>query len=532
MKKIALLGLPFLFVGCSSIIKNVPSDTVQRTVYEENKKIAVDYEKSVKARLQAAASPEYIVKPFSFDLVVKNALLKEVLPAIAEGTDYTIIVDDDVNDRITANWQGKSLNEILSLLRKQSGYGIFKDGKTIQISAANKITTRLYQISYLNTKRTGKTDTRVTSGSVADSSGSGTTAPTTSSSSSGASSLKAVESSRITTESGETNFWDRLKIDLDDIKGKDGSVNINPLSGLVTVTAANSKQTQIEDYIKKTQAVIERQVMLEAKIVEVALSSGFESGINWNYYGGADNKFSVGNVAPGTKLGASGALINSAVAILPGVGGAIAAASQGAGFTGLALQTANFASMISFLETQGRVSVLSSPRIATLNNQKAVLKVGTDDLFVTNITTNTTSNSSTSSTSPTINVQPFFSGIALDITPRIDKDNNVTLHVRPSVTEVTEKTKVLNLGTLGDYTLPLASSKVNEADSVVKVPNGRIVAIGGLMAQKYKAKGSELPNMGPASILTRNQDYSDTKVELVILLKPTVIDTVSDWEKQ
>src|SRR6185312_2623283 len=108
-------------------------------------------------------------------------------------------------------------------------------------------------------------------------------------------------------------------------------------------------------------------------------------------------------------------------------------------------QTKNFAALLSFLDTQGTVHVLSSPRIATLNNQKAVLKVGTDEFFVTNVSTTTTTGNATTTT-PSVTLQPFFSGVALDVTPQIDDDGNITLHIHPSVSKVTTVEKTIRLG--------------------------------------------------------------------------------------
>src|SRR4029077_14956510 len=142
------------------------------------------------------------------------------------------------------------------------------------------------------------------------------------------------------------------------------------------------------------------------------------------------------------------------------------------------------------------VNVLSSPRVATINNQKAVLKVGTDDFFVTNISTTSTSTGASTTIAPTITVQPFFSGIALDVTPQIDESNNIILHVHPQVSNVVERRKVVDLGTLGTFTLPLASSSINETDTIVRVQNGNIVAIGGLMREKTKNDRSQIPGLG------------------------------------
>jgi MSHA biogenesis protein MshL len=201
---------------------------------------------------------------------------------------------------------------------------------------------------------------------------------------------------------------------------------------------------------------------------------------------------------------------------------------------GLAFQSANFAALLNFLETQGNIQVLSSPRIASINNQKAVLKVGTDEFYVTNVSSTTTSTGSSNVTTPTITLQPFFSGIALDITPQIDGDNNIVLHVHPSISVVKEKQKIIDLGTLGVFTLPLANSTVNETDSVVRVQDGNIVAIGGLMKQEQAVDNNGLPGTTSSSglgLLFGTRSNYSRKRELVILIKPTIIRNESSWKE-
>jgi MSHA biogenesis protein MshL len=200
----------------------------------------------------------------------------------------------------------------------------------------------------------------------------------------------------------------------------------------------------------------------------------------------------------------------------------------------LAFQTSNFATLFNFLETQGALQVLSSPRIATLNNQKAVLKVGTDEFFVTSVTSNTTTSGTSTTQSPTITVSPFFSGIALDVTPQIDENNQIILHVHPSVSNVVEKTKTLDLGTAGNFRLPLASSSISESDAIVRVTDGNIVAIGGLMRQSNTDDRSQVPGLGDVPVvgnLFKNTSRTTTKSELVILIKPTVILGDSSWKQ-
>ena len=215
---------------------------------------------------------------------------------------------------------------------------------------------------------------------------------------------------------------------------------------------------------------------------------------------------------------------------LPGAAGAIAASALGRGFFGLAFQSTNFAALLNFLETQGSVSVLSSPRIATLNNQKAVLKVGTDELFVTNVSSTTTTSAAGTTSAPDLTLQPYFSGISLDVTPQIDEDGNIILHVHPAISTVTEKEKVINLGDLGTFVLPLASSNINETDSIVRVQDGSIVAIGGLMRQEKNTGTAQLPGTSGffANVLGQ-RSAGTSKRELVILLKPTIINNDGDW---
>jgi len=177
--------------------------------------------------------------------------------------------------------------------------------------------------------------------------------------------------------------------------------------------------------------------------------------------------------------------------------------------------------------------VLSSPRIATLNNQKALLKVGSDELFVTGVSTTTTTNAINGAIStPSLTLQPFFSGVALDVTPQIDDGGHVMLHVHPTVSDVTEKTKNIDLGILGSFTLPLALSKVSETDSIVRVRDGQIVAIGGLMTRDQRDDRNGLPVLGDIPVLGalfRTKTTSLVKRELVILIKPSVIGDEGLW---
>jgi len=436
-----------------------------------------------------------------------------------------------VSGTIGVNLKNVTVREALDALRDLYGYEYTVQGTRIRIQS-NTLQTRIFQINYLAAKRQGKSDMRVTSGSITSSSSSGGSSTPSTNPSSGGTTTVVEKSSQVSTEA-DNDFWGELRETLTAIVGVDANrkVIISPLSGVVAVRGFPQDIRNAENYLRMTQLIIERQVMIEAKIIEVQLNDSFDSGINWSAFHNATSHVSAGPVSPGSVLRTTGTVSQPGLSATAGASLVADALNTGTLF-GLAFQSPNFAAMLQFLETQGNVQVLSSPRIASVNNQKAVLKVGTDEYFVTSVTTNTTSSATGNTNSPTINVQPFFSGIALDVTPQIDENDQVILHLHPSVSVVAEKQKNINLGELGTFQLPLASSTVNESDSVVRVQDGNIVAIGGLMKQQTSASASGLPGSTDSPVLGNLvgvKSRSNTKSELVILIKPTILRSEVSW---
>ena len=468
-----------------------------------------------------------------FDLSVNNAPAAQVFLQLGTGTNYNILVSPDVTGTVTLSLKQTTVNEALETLRELYGFDFRVAGNRVFVYP-NTVQTRMFKINYLPGRRVGASDLRVSSSSIgqsrpsgasATSGTSGTGGSTTTTTSGGTS--RGVDTSSVSMTS-DTDFWREVKESLASLVGSEAgrSVTLNPGAGVIVVRATPAEMRQVADYLRAVQLTIERQVMLEAKIVEVKLSQGSQTGVNWSLFRGLKNGNKAGavNAAPGVTLSNSGNLVNSEATINPGSN--VITETLGRGFYGLAFQSANFAALLSFLETQGDVQVLSSPRIATLNNQKAVLKVGSDELFVTNVTTTQTSSGSSTTSSPSLTLQPFFSGIALDVTPQIDESGTVMLHVHPTVSVVAEKEKTIDLGNLGSYKLPLATSSINETDSIVRVRDGQIVAIGGLMQQESMIDRSGVPglsNLPGVGGLFRYKASSNNKHELVILIKPTVI---------
>lgn len=557
MSRILIVALSGLVLASCSTPHSRRSDAFDRIGQElEAANAARSAKPSVDAVGQAMVPPLQLEQPQAakveprFNLAVNNAPVTQVLTALVAGTPYSMVFPPELTGTVSLNLKNTTVREALDTLRDVYGYDYRVQGKRINVQP-NTIQTKLFKINYLANRRVGQSDMRVTgsspttagtttnSGSAANQQMSNTSGGTT-----GTQAQGATDSARVRTTS-DYDFWKDLAAALNMIVGNQEGRNVivNPASGVVLVKAMPGELRAVDDYLKATQLVVERQVMLEAKIIEVSLNDSFQTGINWSKFGGLTNHFSIGMTAPGATLSTTGSLSGTTAGISSSTAattatmgttgaGSLSTTSSGSGFFGLAFQSSNFAALLSFLEGQGDVQVLSSPRIATTNNQKAVLKVGTDDYFVTGISTNTTTSASGNVVTPNITLQPFFSGIALDVTPQIDDEGNIILHVHPSVSVVEEKTKNVNLGDLGTFTLPLASSSINETDSIVRVQDGSIVAIGGLMSQEQTTSRNGLPgisNVPGVGLLFGQKSMSSKKRELVILMRSTVIRGENSW---
>lgn len=485
--------------------------------------------------------------------------------AIVQGTRYTMLIHPDVSGTITANLKEVTMFEALDAVKELYGYDYKVEGTRIYIRPLT-IQTKMFKVNYLTLTRRGASNLRVTSTTVSDANNNNNGNNNNQNNNNNNQNNNRNQNNNnngndngndqsengrrdaaIVQTTTDSDFWRELRLALEALVGsKEGgrSVVISPQSGVIVVRAMPEELRSVDAYLKATQLAVERQVILEAKILEVELSSSAQSGVNWakfaSFRTGHSNASSIGFLQPGAALqplpgnNTIPSSISNGDTLSGNTGFNMANSSAAAGgLFGFAFQTTNFAALISFLESQGTVHVLSSPRIATLNNQKAVLKVGTDEFFVTGVsTTTTTSAAGGGTTSPNVTLTPFFSGVVLDVTPQIDDEGHIILHVHPSVSQVSTVNKGVNLGSAGSLNLPLATSVTSEMDSMVRGKDGQVVAIGGLMRQSGSNNRSGVPTAGSLPIigaLFSNRDEVQQKRELVVLIKPTIVDGAASW---
>jgi MSHA biogenesis protein MshL len=540
-----------LLAGCAAptsnretydaIKANIKADVGQPLPFDAVSRALLPQLESVLPKAREALEPRFSVN-------FNQVSAAQFFSAIVVGTRFSALLDPEVAGIISANLKDVTLFEALDAVRDLYGYDYSVEGTRIYIRPLT-MQTRMYQVNYLTGSRRGNSSLRVSSTSITNSGsgqggqnnqgGQGNQGNQSNQSGGG-----SVQDSSVVSTASVSDFWVELKKSLEDIVGgnKDGrSVVISAQSGVLVVRAMPKELRNVALFLKATQISVDRQVILEAKILEVQLNDAYQSGINWAAFTSINGlPLALGMVSPSTtltpRIGGAATLQSSGgnTSITATAGSALGAGAGAAGsLFGLAFQTGSFSTLISFLESQGTVHVLSSPRIATMNNQKAVLKIGTDEFYVTGVSTSTVATGTSSVTSPNVTLQPFFSGVVLDVTPQIDSAGNIILHVHPSVSQVSTVNKAVNLGNAGSLSLPLAASSTSEMDSIIRGQDGRVIALGGLMRQYSSGDRSQLPLAGDVPVLGglfRNTANQTQKRELVVLIKPTIVNENSGAE--
>ncbi|OGT47515.1 MAG: hypothetical protein A3E82_09570 [Gammaproteobacteria bacterium RIFCSPHIGHO2_12_FULL_38_11] len=438
---------------------------------------------------------------------------------LVEGTSYNMLVDPSATGNITLHLKNVTIEQTLDATRKLYGYQYKKTALGYEILPPTMMT-QVFTIDYLNIKRTGQSQTQLVSTNITDVNSynnsnnlgtpnqysNNTTTPMNTPTTQPNGSPQGSSSTIVTKV--DNDFWHNLHETLKTLIGnRDGRwIALNPQANIVMVHAYPAELREVSNYLAVIQKNLHREVIIEAKILEITLNDNYQAGINWKILGA--NQSGINGLTP--SFANDGQMFSLTLDVGHG----------------------DFTSAINLLAQQGNIQVLSSPHIATINNQEAVIKVGNAQFYVTGYTSNITPTGSTNTTSQSVELNPFFSGITLDVTPQISQDGGVILFIHPSISHVVDQNKTIQLASTGTnasnntLTLPLASSTVRESDNVVHAQDGQIVVIGGLMQNtttEVVAGTPWLSKMPFFGTVARNTNQTSVKTELVILLRPVIV---------
>ena len=449
----------------------------------------------------------------TYTVVVNEVPVKELLFALARDAVVNVDNHPSIEGAVTLNAIDQTLNQILDRISRQIDLAYeLKDG--VLVIGSDLPFLKSYSIDYVNMSRDSSSDIK-TSTAVATTAGgggeggAGNTSDTT---------VSSISNHRV---------WETIAGNVIAILGEDtegageeggipqtSSVIVNPEGGLITVRATSRQHAEIQKYLDLVMSNVRRQVLIETTIVEVLLDGRYQAGVDWQ------------RISAGVGLTATQILL----------GGFTAAA--GGATTGLILNqqigaTKPLDITLQLLQEFGETTVLSSPKLMTLNNQTALLKVVDNEVYFTVELQEDEDNNGNVDTTITSTINTVAVGVIMNITPQIDASDIVTLNIRPTISRIREFVadpgvqiiaQRLGIGAQIDSQVPVV--QVRETETVLKVGSGQIAVLGGLMQDNNIKSTDQVPGVGDVDLLGEAFKFHDrnySKTELVIFMRPWVI---------
>ena len=459
-----------------------------------------------------------IIKPkelYSFSL--READVKDVLRAIARQTNYNMVIEPDVEGECTVDLKDVTLEKALEYIVEPLDFSYKIEGKTVYVSKP-KLDTKMFPINYLALRKLGDSAATGSTGGMSSGGGVAPTGGTSTTSGTGVPAVGGATGSSVSVRSiTDSDIWKVLEANVAKLLSKEeGKVFVNSQANMVVVTDYPRQLKSVAKYLEGIEAIIHRQVMIEARVVEVALNDGYQEGINWQM---------LNAKLFGSAINVSQQLMSPIILSTPATAAAGTATAPPffAFFVGGDLDINN--TFISLLKTQGTVNIVSSPRIATMNNQRAVIKVTRQDVYFDVQQSTATSGGAT----PTVTYTPRFIniGLMLDVIPQIDDAGNIILNIHPMLTnKVDQVAQPISTGVGAPTTTYVPVLDIRETDTMVKVKDGDTVIIGGLLQDTKTNTVKGIPGFMSIPLFGRLFSYTEEKtqkIELVILLTPRII---------
>jgi MSHA biogenesis protein MshL len=405
--------------------------------------------------------------------------ITDLLLVLVRDTRLSVVPDPDVQGTFRGDLKDVTLRQALEMILQPHGFDYSVQGNLIRVFK-RRLETRRFDLNYVVTRRTGSR-TLSASNSITPSENPGMNAP---------GGTRGQGSSAEVTGSDAGDIFTDLSAGVQTLLSPDGKFNMDKKAALLQATDYPDRLDQVQLYLDAVQNRATRQVQIQAKVIEVVLNDEFASGINWNLV-----------------IHRAGNAVSLTQELAPTAGGS---------FT-VGLNIKDFNGLLSAFATQGKVNVMASPTVNALNNEPAVMRVGTQDVFFR--TTTQTDGVTGRILQTTVEPQAITQGVVLSVTPQISSDGMINMSISPSLTERTGQAT----SRFGD-TVPILS--VREADTLVRVHENETIVIAGLMEERMRREEHKVPLLGDlpgVGALFRSTTTSRRKTDLVILLTPTVM---------
>lgn len=466
-----------------------------------------------------------------FSLSVRDAEVRDIFLLLSKDSGVNIIADSDVGGKISIDFTGLDLNSALYAITRQMGYTFRMDKGFIRVSKP-VLMTKSFKVNYITGKRhsSSSMSAAISAGDSSGGMGSGrstniniSTSP--GASQAGSSSSASGQGSVNVTTSGTSDFWQEIKRGLDvivfgDFKGGAGGEGgysrgdektgkkliISEMAGLVHVTDYSDNMERIQDFLDEVDKAVKKQVMIQAHMVEVSLNDGYKFGIDWT-------------LLTGSGTGDKGELFSFSQGLV---------VNPATGVFQVDISGKKIDALIDAMKEQGQVNILSSPKVSTMNNQRAVIKLTTKEVsWVTSSFLNADGTVVLSYTSPQVDEV----GLFLDVTPQVDDSGIITMQIHPSISEKLKESTSPD----GKSTKPVID--IREVDTLVKVRNGQTIVIAGLITDKITDNTRRVPFLGDIPVLGtlfKQTVQEKRKSELVILMTPYVLNdqSIEDIRKE
>jgi len=549
-------------------------ETLERAERSHDSRAEAPPAEALQALMPGLSLSQELLTPVEprFNIEANRQPAREFFSSLVAGTDLGVVVSPRVEGEISISLPNITIDEAMQTIQRVYGYNIQREGNIYQVQPPG-LQTRIFSIDYLDVQRSGSSSTQVSSGSSGAMGGaaggmyggvgglgmpgiggaagfggvggvggiggaggfggfggvggvSGFGGVGGIGGAGGVGSRGAGSGGMVTTQT-ETDFWRSIKETLEDIVGVDEDnvrsagllsagageptrrrVVVQSQVGMVMVTAYPEELDRVGEYLDLAQEILSREVIIQVQFLEVILDKGYQTAIDFDTFGpgGADNPNRIsGSFSSGGDDSGFDAISNPLSVVTS--------------FT-------DFNAVFQILNSRGTTQVLSSPSLKVLNNQKAVFQDGDEEFFQTNTGTNVVTTGQVVSESSGDNLQPFFSGISMDITPQISADGSITLHVHPTITSVTEQRKAIS----GEQ-VPLARTTVRELDSIIRAEDGKIVVLGGLAYERNVDDAAGVPLLHDLPIfggLFDQRRSRTVKSEFVILLRPVIANSQNE----